>query len=341
MRCVAIKGVREFEVTEMDEPVSQDGSVVIDVKKTGICGSDIHYWVAGEPVGLVMGHEYCGVVTNPGSREDLKVGDRVTALPISPCGECEACKKGNPQYCPNTWTYATGLSLTNPGGLAPKMSIRPDMVIKVPANVTDEEVAMVEPTAVGLHAIHLADIKVGAKVLVVGGGIIGLVSAMFARMEGASYVALSETNAARGEKAVKLGVADEWFDAKDPEFMNKIVTKTGGGFDFVIECCGNAPAVSSALMAVKPGGRVILVGVSMEPVTIPTMLAVMREIDVQGAIAYTKEEFQTCIDLMENEQIDVLKFVDDIVGLDQVQASYERLTSGNDDAVKILVDPNR
>ena len=341
MRCVAIKGVREFEIKEMDEPVSKDGSVVIDVKKTGICGSDIHYWVAGGPQGLVMGHEYCGIVTDPGAREDLKVGDRVTALPISPCGKCEACLKGNPQYCPDTWTYATGLSLTNPGGLAPKMSIRPDMVIKVPDSVSDNEVAMVEPTAVGLHAIHLADIKVGAKVLVIGGGIIGLVSAMFAKMEGASYVAVSETNAARGEKAVKLGVADEWYDAKNPETINEMIKKTSGGFDFVIECCGNAPAVSSALMAVKPGGRVILVGVSMDPVTIPTVLAVMRELDVQGAIAYTREEFQTCIDLMASKQIDVLKFVDDIVGLEQVQASYERLTSGTDDAVKILVDPNR
>ncbi len=341
MRCVAIKGVREFEVKEMPEPVAQNGNVLVDVKKTGICGSDIHYWVSGAPVGLVMGHEYCGIVTDPGSREDLKVGDRVTALPISPCGHCPACLTGNPQYCPETWTYATGLSLTNPGGLAPKMAIRPDMVIKVPDNISDEEVAMVEPTAVGLHAIHLADIKVGTRVLVIGGGIIGLVSAMFAKMEGATYVAISETNAARGEKAVKLGVADEWFDAKDPEVVNKLIAKTNGGFDFVIECCGNAPAVSTALTVVKPGGRTILVGVSMDAVTIPTVLAVMRELDVQGAIAYTREEFQTCIDLMAQKKINVLKFVDDIVGLDQVQASYERLTSGTDDAVKILVDPNR
>ena len=175
MKCVAIKGAREFEVKEMAEPVPNGKDVLIDVKKAGICGSDIHYWVAGAPAGLVMGHEYCGIVTDVGAREDLKVGDRVTALPISPCGHCEACLTGNPQYCPETWTNATGLSLTYPGAYAPKMAIRPDMVIKVPDNITDEEVAMVEPTAVGLHAIHLADIKVGDKVLVVGGGIIGLV----------------------------------------------------------------------------------------------------------------------------------------------------------------------
>lgn len=341
MRCVKLKDVKEFEISEIDEPVSVDGSVLINVKKCGICGSDIHYWDTGEPAGLVMGHEYCGVVYNPGSREDLKVGDRVTALPISPCGHCSACLTGNPQYCPETWTKATGLSLTNPGALAPKMAIRPDMVLKVPDSVSDDEVAMVEPSAVGLHAVHLADIKIGEKVLVIGGGIIGLVSAMFAKMEGASYVALSETNDARGKKSVRLGVADEWFDAKDTKMLEKTTQITNGGFDVVIECCGNSPAVSSALMAVRPGGRVILVGVSLGTVTIPTIVSVMRELTIKGSIAYTKEEFQTCIDLMASKKIETLKFVDDVVSLEEVQKAYERLTSGKDDAVKILVDPNK
>ena len=341
MKCVAIKGVKEFEIKDIPRPTIDHDNVVIEIKKTGICGSDIHYWVAGEPVGLVMGHEFSGIVKDPGARDDLKVGDRVTALPISPCGHCEACQSGNPQYCPETWNQAVGLSLTNPGGLAPETKVRKDMVLKLPDTVTDEEGAMVEPTAVGLHAIHLADIKVGAKVLVIGGGIIGLVSAMFAKMEGASYVAVTETNKERGEKAVRLNVADEWFDAKDTKMVEKLMQKTNGGFDIVIDCCGNSPAVGQALMTVKPGGTVVLVGVSLGTVTIPTVVGVMKELKLQGAIGYTKEEFQTCIDLLASKKIDVLKFVDDIVSLEEVQKSYERLTSGTDDAVKILVDPNK
>lgn len=341
MKSVAIKDVKKFEIKEIEEPVADGSKVLIDVKKTGICGSDIHYWVEGGPAGLVMGHEFAGVVTDTGDREDLKIGDRVTALPISPCGHCRACLSGNPQYCPETWDSAVGLSLDNPGGLTSKIAVRSDMVIKVPDTVTDDEVAMVEPTAVGLHAVHLANIKVGEKVLVIGGGIIGLVSAMFAKMEGASYVAVAETNEVRGKKAVKLGVADQWFDAKDTKMVEKMAEVTNGGFDVVLECCGNSPAVSSALLNVRPGGRVILVGVSLGTVTIPTIVAVMRELSVQGAIAYTKEEFQTCIDLMSTKRINVSLFVDDIVGLDDVQKSYERLTSEQNDAVKILVDPNK
>lgn len=91
----------------------------------------------------------------------------------------------------------------------------------------------------------------------------------------------------------------------------------------------------------KPGGQIVLVGVSLGPITIPTVVGVMNELTIKGAIAYTKEEFKTCIDLISNKQIDVMKFVDDIVSFEEVQKSYERLTSGKDSAVKILVDPNK
>lgn len=341
MRAVALKGKNKFEIKEIEEPTIDNTNVVIKVLKTGICGSDLHYFEMGEPIGLVMGHEFCGKVINPGNRDDLKVGDRVTALPISPCGNCPACLSGNPQYCKNTWDEAVGLSLTNPGALAEKIKVRSDMVLKVPDNVSDEEAAMVEPTAVALHGIHLADVKVGSKVLVIGGGIIGLLSAMFAKKEGASFVAVSETNPKRGEKALSLGVADKYYDAKDENMLNEIMSDTNGGFDIVIECCGNASAVTSSLVTVRPGGVVVLVGVSTGPISIPTVIAVMNELTVKGAIAYTKEEFATCLDLISNKQIDVMPFVDDIVSYDEVENAYIRLTSGKDEAVKILASPSK
>ena len=341
MKAVAIKGVKEFEIKEISEPVSDGKKVIIDVLKTGICGSDIHYWVGGAPVGLVMGHEFVGRVVDTGDRDDLKVGDRVTALPISPCGKCEACRNGDVQFCPHTWEEAVGLSLNNPGGLTKRIAIRSDMVIKVPDNVLDEEMAMVEPMAVGLHAAHLGRIAVGDDVLIIGGGIIGLASAMFAKKEGAQYVALTETNEARGEKSVSLGVADEWFNATSEEIVPKLMEKTNGGFDVVIECVGNSAAVNSAISLVKPGGIVVLVGVSNDAVPTYTVMAVMKELVLQGAIAYTYNEFNSVINLIANKKIDVMKFVDDIVPLEGVQNAYERLTSGTDSAIKILVDPTK
>ena len=341
MKAALLENVKKFKIGEIEEPKPDNNKVIIDIIKTGICGSDLHNWNAGNPKGLVMGHEFTGKVVNPGSRQDLKIGDRVTALPISPCGHCEACETGNPQYCKETWTHAIGLSLDNPGGLTRQIAVRPDMVIKLSDNVSDEEGAMVEPTAVGLHAIHLADIKVGDKVLVVGGGIIGLVSAMFAKLEGAEFVALSETNEARGKKAVNLNVADEWFDAKDINFLKNVYAKIPNGFDIVIDCSGNTKAVESELMSVKAGGTIVLVGVSQKPIEFASVIAVMKEITLKGSIAYTKEEFKNCISLISNKKIDVMKFVDDIVPLSDTQKAYERLTSGTDSAVKIMVDPNK
>ena len=341
MKAVAIKGVKQFEIKDISEPKADGEKVIIEVSKTGICGSDIHYWVNGEPKGLVMGHEFAGVVVDPGDRLDLVKGDRVTALPISPCGKCEACRNGDVQFCPETWSHAVGLSLDNPGGLTSKIAVRSDMVIKVPDNIQDEEVAMVEPLAVGLHAAHLGRIAVGDDVLVIGAGIIGLASAEFAKKEGASYVAITETNKARGQKAVDLKVADEYYDATDKDLVSKLMAKTNGGFDVVIECVGNGAAVNSAISMVKPGGIVVLVGVATDAVPTYTVMAVMKELVVQGAIAYTYNEFKSCIDLISRKRVDVLKFVDDIVPLERVQEAYERLTSGTDAAVKILVDPKK
>lgn len=341
MKAAILEDIKKFKIADVDAPKPDNNKVIIDIIKTGICGSDIHNWDAGEPKGLIMGHEFTGKVVNSGSRTDLKIGDRVTALPISPCGNCEACETGNPQYCSETWTHAIGLSLDNPGGLTSTIAIRPDMVLKLPDNVTDEEGAMVEPTAVGLHAVHLADIRVGDKVLIVGGGIIGLVSAMFAKLEGAEFVAVSETNEARGKKSVKLNVADDWFNAKDENFLNNIFTKIPNGFDVVIDCSGTTKAVESELMTVKPGGTIVLVGVSPKPIEFASVIAVMKELTIKGAIAYTKEEFKNCISLMANKKIDVMKFVDDIVPLEEIQKAYERLTSGTDDAVKIMIDPKK
>ena len=341
MRAVALNGKRKFELKKIEEPVKDGENVIVKVLKAGICGSDLHYFEMGEPVGLVMGHEFCGEVIDVGNRDDLKVGDRVTALPISPCLNCPACLSGNPQYCKSTWSKAVGLSLDNLGALTEIIKVRSDMVLKVPDNVSDIEAAMVEPTAVALHGIHLADVKVGSKVLVIGGGIIGLLSAMFAKKEGASFVAVSEVNEERGKNALDLCVADKYYDAKDENMLNEIMTDTNGGFDIVIECCGNSSAVTSSLVTVRPGGVVVLVGVATGPINIPTVVAVMNELTVKGAIAYTKEEFITCLDLINNKQIDVIPFVSDIVGYNDVEASYLRLTSGNDKAIKIIVDPSK
>ena len=339
MKCVKINGPKDLVVSEIDKPISKDGKVVIKVESCGICGSDIHYWVSGEPKGLVMGHEFAGEVVDPGSRDDLKVGDRVTGLPISPCGKFEACKTGNPQYCRSTWKEAVGLSLTNPGGYAEFTSCRPDLVRKIPDNMTYEQAAMVEPSAVSLHAVKLGNVKIGDKVLVIGAGIIGEMAIEFAKLNGASYVGVVEVNELRGKKAINIGKADKFYNALNENVIDELLKDSNGGFDVVIECCGNSSAITEAMTTVRPGGTIVLVGVSLSAVTVPLTATVLSEVTLKGAIAYTEKDFDDTISLISNKTIDVLKYIDDIVPLEKANESFERLTSGSDSAIKILFKP--
>ena len=339
MKCVSISGERSFVLKDIDVPKYRSDYVVIEVKSCGICGSDLHYWNSGKPVGLVMGHEFAGVVIDPGSRKDLVKGDKVTGIPISPCGKCEVCKRGDVQCCAETWNEAVGLSLVNPGAYSEIVACRPDMVRRIPSNVSYDVACMIEPSAVALHAVNLADIKIGSNVLVVGGGIIGLMCTEFAKMAGAGYVALLETNKKRGKKAVSFGRVDDFFDAAKDDSLDTMLTKTNGGFDIVIDCCGNSAAVSEAFLAVEPGGRVVLVGVSLDEITIPSAAAIIKEAKIQTAIAYTCDEFDTCLKLISEKKINVSKYIDDLVPLESVQESFERLSSGKDAAVKIIIKP--
>ena len=337
MKCVKIDGKKSLSVSEIDTPVSVNGSVVFKVESCGICGSDIHYWDLGQ-VGLVMGHEFAGTVIDPGNRDDLKKGDRITGLPITPCGHCKACKSGNPQYCKLTWSKAVGLSATT-GGYAEYSSCRSDMVKKIPDNVTFDQAAMVEPTSVSLHAVDLANIKNGDNVLIIGGGIIGLMCAEFAKINGANNIVMLETNEARGKKALEHGCVNEFYNPLEEGIIDKLVQETVGGFDVVLECCGNSPAVSEAITCVKPGGTIVLVGVSLDVVSVPLVSAVMGEVTMKGAIAYTVSEFEKVIDMISKNEIDVDKYIDDKVNLSDAQKSFERLTSGEDSAVKIIFKP--
>lgn len=339
MKCVKLKGKNDLQIATIKKPVSKNGSVIIRVKACGICGSDLHYFEMGEPKELILGHEFSGIVVDPGDRIDLKVGDKVTGLPISPCLKCEACKSGNIQYCSETWKDAVGLSLTNSGGLAEFLSCRSDMVKKIPNKVNFQEATLVEPAAVSLHAINLANIKVGDKVLIVGGGIIGLLAAEFAKLNGASYIALLETNKKRAKKALKHKVINEVIDVNRKDFLDIVMKKTNGGFDKVIECCGNQYAVSEALMCTKSGGTIVLVGVSNQNVSIPLVLGVMKEIKIQGAIAYLETEFETCLKLIEKGILNVSKYIDAKVNLETVGDSYLELISGETDKIKIIVKP--
>jgi 2-desacetyl-2-hydroxyethyl bacteriochlorophyllide A dehydrogenase len=308
---------------------------------SAICGSDIHYWNLGAGVGLVMGHEVAGTVVDPGSRDDLKVGDRITTVPYETCGTCPQCLSGNSQRCVNIMGKALGLSAAYPGGYAQYLHTSPKMVMKLPDQVSFEAGAMIKPTSVALHAVNLTNIRMGDHVLIVDASIIGCLCATFAKMRGASYVAISEANKLRGEKAVTLNAADEFFDALDENFTKNVNKDNPYGYDVVIDCYGNGATLTSAINAVKNGGTVVMVGVSLKPESLPTGRIVAKEICLKGSFSYKPEKFAKVLDLMAKGLIDVTKFIDDTISLDEVEDAFLRLTSGKESTIKIEIAPNK
>lgn len=338
MRAMVLEGRRQLAIKDVEKPQVDGSRVLIKLSRIGICGSDIHLWKSGEPKGMIMGHEFCGTIEDPGAlKGKLKVGDRVTALPMNPCGKCTACKKGLFNICEIGMANAMGVGF--PGAYTEYMALRSDLVRTLPDSISDDEAAMIEPAAVALRGVRQAGIKTGDKVLIIGGGIIGLLCAAWTRMSGASYIALSDINKQRMSKAKEMGDVDEVFDAKEDDIINNLVEASGGGFDVVLECTGSPTAIDTAVMAVKPAKRIILVGVSfVQPVCFNTLNILFKELDLKASCAYT-DEFDICINLFAKKRINLERFISDTVGFADVQEAFKRLASKDTNDIKILIDP--
>ncbi len=337
MRAVAIAGMKQLEVIEMDQPVAMENQVLIRIERAGICGSDLHMWESGKPVGLVMGHEIAGTIADAGASTAFKVGDRVTAITGKPCMECKFCQNKQYHACPSFLTK--GLGLGTHGGYAEYLAVDSWMVRQLPSTMSMEEACMAEPSAVALRAVRLARIKPGERVLIVGSGVIGLLCAAWARIFGAGYIALSELNPERREKAAALGDVDQVFDASEPKLQRKLLGLTDGGFDKTLECAGPASAVTSALGATRYDGTAVFVGINYSLVPISTLRVCSKEINIKGSYGYSVEEFDMSLNSIARGILKTRNFVEGTVGLEDVQGAFERLTDPNGSAIKIMIKP--
>ncbi len=344
MKAVHIAGPKKLAVIETDKPVPDGQSIIIQVTRCGICGSDLHFWengvgMDGKP-GLVMGHEFAGRIEHNGGRKDLRPGDRVTVIPINPCEECEFCKNGLAQMCRNL-TKRPQIGLSGPGAYAQFIAVRPDMVRRLPDTVSDDAAAMIEPSAVSLHAVQTAGIRNGEKVLIVGAGAIGLLCAAWARINGAGWIGISEVSETRREAAAAQGDADRILDARNPEILREIRKAATGGVDVAIDASASDAGINTALMTLKGGGRLVLAGISLKPQSIATLLITARELNIKGTFGYRIADFEAAAQAIADGKLHAAKYVSGVVGLDEIQQAFEALHSGRAGDVKILIDPER
>lgn len=258
MRVARLHGVGDLRIHDEPDPAdAPSGWSTVRVTSVGLCGSDLH-WFADGGIGenrieapLVPGHEFAGIaVTGP------HAGRRVAVDPAIPCGHCEFCRDGFGNLCP-TVQFAGHSSLD--GGLR-ELLVWPDhLLVPLPDEVSDDAGAILEPLGVAIHAVKMGHVKLGADVLVVGAGPIGVLAAQVARTSGARRVFVSEPLEHRRATAVRVGADAAWA----PEHATLALRDaTGGrGADVVIELAGNDAAIGTAVDAARPGARVVLAGI--------------------------------------------------------------------------------
>jgi len=338
MRQAVFSSPGHLEVTEAPIPRPGEQDVLVRVESSGVCGSDRAIFVGAHPasVPVVLGHEFAGVVTDCGAAvTDLRPGDRIVVDPNIQCGRCTYCRRGKVQLCSNN----KPLGIARPGAFAEYTLVPQSNAYVLPDEVSFDDAALVEPLACCIRGIQQADVGLGATVVVLGAGPIGIMLAQLARLRGASAVVSVDPLADRRVLAGHLA-ADVTLDSSRPDEVRDVVMRlTGGeGADVVIEASGRTDVAQQSLDLVQPGGTVVWFGACPESdrVSVPPFWVNDREVTIRGSNInpYTH---QTALALIERGRVHVSDLVSDRIELEGLATVLDG--SGPTSTGKVLVKP--
>ncbi|GAA1632226.1 NAD(P)-dependent alcohol dehydrogenase [Georgenia ruanii] len=330
-----LRGPGDVVVEERPVPRPSRGEVLVRVASVGVCGSDTHYYEHGRigrfvvEAPLVLGHEASGEVAALGEGvTSLAVGQRVSVEPGVPDLTCEQCLAGRYNLCPNMRFFATP---PVDGALAQYVVVHAAFAHPVPADMSDDAAALLEPLSVGIWACRKGGITAGSRVLVTGAGPIGLVSVQAALAFGATEVVVSDVNPARLALARDLG-ATSVVDARTTSLADLQRPP-----QVLLECSGHPAATAQALRALDRAGRAVLVGMGGDEIPLPLSVLQERELEVTGTFRYAGT-WPTAIALVASGRIDLDRLVTGAYGLREAE---EALTAGRRDpqTVKVVVHP--
>jgi len=329
MRAAVFKEMsRPLVIEKVPDPVPGDRGLVLKVRNCGICGSDLHVTEPSSimplPPGSIMGHEFAGEVVEVGKSiaHLWKAGDRVAGFPFKCCGEKMPCLNFLEGYGQCARGLALGLGQA-PGAYADYVRIDVESAFRLPKNVSFREGAMVEPLAVGLHAVDMAKLPRGATVLVIGAGPVGLATMLWAKFLGARHVIVSEPAAVRRRMAAHFGATDE-IDASEP-LTPQVEKIAGKGPDVIFECVGAPGLINIAMQEAPRHCRVVVAGVCQQADTIVPLVGIVKELDVQFVLGYRAADFDYVIAMIASDRVNVGAMVTDIVGLDELPKAFEAL----------------
>ena len=320
MRAAVLREAGRLAVEEVPRPEPEPGELLLRVRDCGICGSDLHA-AHTLPPGTVMGHEFAGEVAALGSGvSGWDVGEPVVALPYMACGSCAACVAGDGIRC----TTIRSLGLGDlPGAYAEYVRVHPESCLRIPDGIGFRAAALVEPLAVALHGVRMAPVAAGTGCLVMGAGPIGLTTLLWCRAMGAVTV-VSDPAEGRAALARRLGARATADPAREHP-GSRLQGLTGRDPEVVFECVGVRGTLNDALAQAGIRGTVVVLGVCFGTDEIVPGLAVMKELVVRFALAYTKSDFAAALAALQERRLDVDALVTDVVTVEDAPQAFEAL----------------
>ena len=344
MLAAVLHGPRDLRVEERPVPELVPGTVLLRVRRAGLCGTDVHYFEEGR-VGsfvatapFVLGHELCGEVAAVASGvSELAPGQRVVVNPARQCGHCDYCRAGRGNLCRNL--RMLGSASTKPptdGGFAEYLRVGAEQCFAMPSQMDDGLGAMMEPFAVALHALARAGSVASRRVIVSGGGPIGLLVVIAARAFGATTIALGDPVSERRAMALRLG-ADTALDPMADSFAADVAAVSDDGFDVLFEASGSAAALRQAFGLVRRGGTIVQIGSPSEPETpLPISQLLVRELQLVGSFRYGNV-WEQAIRLVASGRVNLQPLISNVFPLRQAREALE-LASARGAAVKVQLD---
>ena len=343
MKALLLSKYRHLEIADLPNPTPGPGEILVKVAACGICGSDVHGYdgSSGRRIPpIVMGHEAAGRVAKVGPQvTGWSEGDRVTFDSTISCGACRYCARGEINLCDNRRVLGVSCADYSCAGAFAEYVIVPQRIVyRLPDSLSFSEASMLEAVAVAVHAVALSQISSGDRALVLGAGMIGLLTLQALRAAGCSTVYVADVDASRLKLAKDVG-ATETLHATGDDLVSEILRLTNNaGIDVAVEAVGIDATVRAAVNCVRKGGTVTLVGNITPEVTLPLQKAVTRQIRLQGSCA-SAGEYPKAIELLTSGAIKVKPLIAAIAPLEEGPRWFERLYSREPNLMKVVLTP--
>jgi len=344
LKALVLKEYGKFSVEEVPAPGIGPGEVLVRVEACGICGSDVHGMDGrtGRRIPpIIMGHEAAGTVERVGAGvSEWRPGDRVTFDSTVYCGSCRFCRSGRVNLCENRQVLGVSCrEYRRAGAFAEFVAVPRHILYRLPEGVSFEKAALLEPLSVALHAVGRVPVEPGMAALVVGSGVIGLLTVGVLKLRGARPVAAVDLAPARLRAARRMG-ADHVIEGSSPEIVRKQVFElTGGrGVDVAFEAVGLSETLATALGCVGKGGGVGLIGNVTPETSFPLQDVVTRELSLFGSCA-SSGEYPEGLDIISKNVLDLDAVISGTAPLEEGALWFDRLYRGDPELIKVILKP--